>query len=259
MLFKIGADPELFLITKEKDKFISSIGRIGGSKHIPKSIGNGCAIQEDNVAVEFNIPACSSFEEFQKSIAYAMREINNIAKQQNLTLATNTASALFNADQLNCQAALVFGCDPDYNAWLEKMNPRPKTAKTNLRSCGGHIHIGLQEANSIKEKFRLIKLMDKYLGLPSITIDKDTERRLLYGKAGACRLKSYGAEYRTLSNFWIWKKHLVKWAYDSTQKAVEAFLNGETIGTDEGNQIQHCINTGDLDVFKQLNRTYKLI
>lgn len=254
-MFKIGADPELFF--KKESKFISSIGLIGGSKAIPSPIGEGCFVQEDNVAVEFNIPACENLNDFQKSIAYALREINNKAKQYGLSLAHNTASALFDEDQLDCQAARIFGCDPDYNAWTNRINPKPKANNINLRSAGGHIHIGLP-GMSHKEQRDLIKLMDLFIGVPSIVLDKDKQRRELYGKAGAFRPKTYGVEYRTPSNFWIWKKELVQFIYKQTEKAVAKFNIGWVINDEEGELIQECINTGNLNVYKQLNKSYKL-
>ena len=256
MQFKIGADPELFF--RKDKKYISSIGLIGGTKEDPKPIGEGCFVQEDNVAVEFNIPACETLEEFQKSIAYSLKEINKKAKEYGVKLASNTASALFDEDQLDCQAARIFGCDPDYNAWSGTMNPRPKAAISNLRSAGGHIHVGLPEL-SYENQRELIKLMDLYVGVPSVALDKDKQRRLLYGKAGAFRPKKYGAEYRTPSNFWIWKKEFVSFVYKQTKKAVESFTTGFKLTEQDGHLIQTCINTGDVDVYKFLNESFKLV
>ena len=51
-----------------------------------------------------------------------------------------------------------------------------------------------------------MKQLDWYLGAWSLKMDPDPTRRLLYGKAGACRYKPYGVEYRVLSNFWLTTK-----------------------------------------------------
>ena len=51
----IGSDPEFFVQNKD-GKLISSIGVIDGTKDIPKRLkflGNGFAIQKDNVLGEF--------------------------------------------------------------------------------------------------------------------------------------------------------------------------------------------------------------
>jgi len=54
----------------------------------------------------------------------------------------------------------------------------------------------------IKYHVLLIKLLDIILGITSVLMDNRTnkERRKMYGKAGDYRLKSYGIEYRVLSN-----------------------------------------------------------
>ena len=70
---KIGADPELFLVDAA-GAFVSSIGLIGGSKDHPRPlpIGDGFAVQEDNVTLEYNIPASGSKDELVSNIQAAM-------------------------------------------------------------------------------------------------------------------------------------------------------------------------------------------
>ena len=104
----IGADPELFLVDMN-GKFISSIGIIGGSKLRPKPIGEGCAIQEDNVAVEFNIAPASEANKFVSSIQYALNHLTKVAVDRGLLLSI-TASKSFDKDQLHHPKAMVFGC-----------------------------------------------------------------------------------------------------------------------------------------------------
>ena len=88
-------------------------------------------------------------------------------------------------------------------------NNPPSLDGTNLRSCGGHLHIGFDRAkNDMMARPHLVRILDLVAGVPSIIIDKDKDRRKLYGKAGAHRPKMIeagdpydGVEYRTLSNF----------------------------------------------------------
>ena len=67
-LLKVGSDAELFIYNKEGPFPIC--GLIGGTKQDPLPVmeGNGYAVQEDNVLLEFNIPPASSALEFQTSI-----------------------------------------------------------------------------------------------------------------------------------------------------------------------------------------------
>lgn len=237
----LGCDPELFLCESISGKMISAIGKIGGSKEAPLSIDNGCAVQEDNVAAEFNIPPAKNLVEFKQSIQFVLHHLEERAKEMGLGLARNIASHSFDNDQLETWQSQVFGCDPDYNAWNNcKQNPRPYSSDENLRSCGGHIHVGTTLASDL-----VIKSMDLHLGIPALSLDKDTKRRELYGKAGAFRFKSYGCEYRSLSNFWIWDEQTIEWAYYGTEKAIEFVEKGKVIPEGVGLHIQKAINEGN--------------
>jgi hypothetical protein len=253
MNFTIGADPELFL-KNSSGKLISSIGLIGGSKQHPKLISeNGHAIQEDNVSVEFNIPPCESASAFVDNLNFVLTHLDKRAAELGLQFATNIAAASFPEDQLNCPEAFVFGCEPDFNAWTRRINPRPHADDYTLRSCGGHVHVGTK-----LDGIAVIRAMDLFLGVPSIFLDPDTKRRELYGKAGAYRSKNYGVEYRTLSNFWIWKDATKKWVYDQTKRALEFVESGSVIPATHGKLIRNAINNGDYNAAEVLGKHYTL-
>ena len=219
---KLGADPELFLMD-ETGKFISSVGLIGGTKEKPLPIDNlGNCLQEDNVSVEFNIQPAASKAAFVGSINKVLDHLEEKIKGKNLLL-SYVPAAEFGWDQLQTEQAQTFGCEPDFSAWTGEKNPAPHCKNLQLRSCGGHIHVGYDKPNQTN-KMNLIRAMDVFLGVPSSKIDTDKLRRQLYGKPGAFRPKEYGAEYRTLSNFWILSTELQEWAYDQTMKAI-SFLN----------------------------------
>ena len=86
--------------------------------------------------------------------------------------------------------------------------------------------------------------MDIMLGLESLTLDKDVDRRKMYGNAGCFRAKDYGVEYRTLSNFWISNDDLIKWAFDKTIEAVELVNSGivNEIIKEFGEEIKDAID-----------------
>jgi len=248
-MFTIGADPEFFL--KQNHKHISAIGRIGGTKQFPKPMPKrGFAMQEDNVSVEFNIPACNDPSTFVKAIRYAMNTIKKAVPDFDVS---TESAVVFDADQLQDPAALEFGCEPDYNAWTKRINPRPKAADQNLRSAGGHVHVGTRE-NPIE----VIRAMDLFLGVPSTQKDPGVLRRQLYGKAGAFREKDYGCEYRTLSNFWIFSPDLITWVFNQTERAIEFVEEGNTIDEQTGIMIQECINNNHGGAYESLCKTYGL-
>lgn len=252
-MFTIGADPELFLKNHD-NKLISVIGKIGGTKEEPLPIGEGCAIQEDNVAAEFCIPPCATAKHFIESINYALSDIEKRAEGLGLTLATLTASHSFDVDQLKHPMARRFGCDPDYNAYTGKSNPRPRAQDKCLRSAGGHVHVGTD-----KDAMSLVKTMDLFLGVPSVILDKDEERRKLYGKAGCFRFKPYGVEYRTLSNFWIWDERTIEWVYHQVAESI-SFCDEFNKEFEHSNSesIVHCINNNDKELAKQLVTRFEI-
>lgn len=226
MKFKLGCDPELFMADME-GKLRASCGLIGGTKYAPQplpDLGDGFAIQEDNVAIEYNIPPAANAAEFVGSITKAMNFIGNGVKNGLGLQIVNLSAASFPKDQLEHPAAREFGCDPDYNAWTGKRNPKPKAADETLRSCGGHIHVGFEDF--VPDKRRFIKCMDLYAGVPSVLMDRGELRKKLYGKRGAYRewVKGgvQGVEYRTLSNFWVFDPKLIDWAWRATENAIKA-------------------------------------
>lgn len=226
-MFLAGYDPEIFWKMKGSDKIISVIGKLGGTKDQARIVSaDGHGVLEDNVAAEFNGPPASNLKDFKHNINFMVDFINKAAEQYGCEVAKGVASASLSDDQLKDRAAHVFGCEPDYNAWLEgERNQQPHCNDPNFRCAGGHIHIGTEEQN----KLYLIKKMDLFLGVPSVLMDLDTDRRKLYGKAGAFRPKPYGAEYRTLSNFWIWEDKYIDWAYTQTKRAVESDIDEDTL------------------------------
>lgn len=249
----IGCDPELFLINMH-NKYISSIGKFGGTKLVPAPIGHECFVQEDNVALEFNIAPSETRNQFVSSINFALEELMKRAGKLNLQLSI-VPSAIFDGDQLRDPLARVFGCDPDHNAWTLTKNPAPHSNDRGLRSAGGHVHVGCKRFPA----FDIIRAMDLFLGVPSVAFDPDKRRRTLYGKAGAYREKPYGTEYRTLSNAWLKTDALKEWVYEQTHKALDFLEVGNRLeDDDDGKAIQQTINETNLSMMEILVRRFGL-
>lgn len=244
--FSLGADPELFLVDAA-GAFVASCDLIGGSKEfpLPLPIGNGFAVQEDNVAVEYNIPPSKTKDAFVENIH---NTINFLYKEMVATRGlafSKVSSARFDKMQLLHPKALEFGCDPDYNAWKNgERNPRPSAVDETLRTCGGHVHVGAK-FSSRRSIMQFIKYLDLYLGVPSVVMDDGHERKQLYGSPGAFRFKPYGCEYRVLSNFWVHDQRLTGWVWDNVESAMDAWQN-KKINIDEiGTDIQDAISKND--------------
>lgn len=260
----LGADPEVFVM--RGGNVSHCIDLLGGSKDAPRKVANG-AVQEDNVLFEFNIDPVDNFKAFSDNIDIVMAQGQEILGSE--FEFAKIASHIFTPKELAAmpESAFVFGCDPDYNALTGAQNPRPAAADAGLRSAGGHVHFGWSHlfddkkegAKNVAEKHRTIALLaDYYLGLPATLIDTDDRRRELYGKAGAYRQKSYGVEYRTLSNFWIFDKMNRKMVFDQAQKVyAEQERLRELFAIVKPTDVQNAINTGNRKLveayLKQLN------
>lgn len=253
MKFTIGADPELFLA--DNTSIRSVIGKVGGTKTMPQPLplGEGYAVQEDNVALEFCIPACTSKAGFIKAICDTTSFLESAMKDAYGYHFDKRSAVSFPDTELDHPNALEFGCDPDYNAWTKCRNPRPKATDKRLRSAGGHIHIGFEGY----DPHDVIKAMDLFAGVPSVLLDKGDLRRQLYGKAGAFRVKPYGAEYRTLSNFWIFDPSTIAWAYDAVDRALRYVETGVVLDDERANIIA-AIDNNDKEVASALVAKYKL-
>jgi Phage phiEco32-like COOH.NH2 ligase-type 2 len=253
MLFanvKVGSDPEFFL-TKD-EKFIPAFKFLKGTKLKPTAIDDqGSAVLHDNVMVEFNtIPATTS-KEFVVNINKVLSHLRETIPKD--VVFKFIPSASFDDKELTHRKALEFGCEPDFNAYQNgDKNTFSQPWDLNLRTSGGHIHVGYD--NPRKEvNLHLIRSMDLHLGLPSLFLDTEGDkRREMYGKAGAFRHKPYGCEYRVLSNFWIKSDELKEWTFNSTIASANFIDNGMRLSDRDMAQLEYAINESDKNVAKSL-------
>lgn len=247
-MFTIGTDTEVSLYDPLANEFISAIDRIPGTKAVPHKTPNGW-IQQDNVAVEFNtVPVSSDHpnakDEWRNNVLSAYNDVKLYAKKIGLEVLI-VPQAVYPTRELIHPVARIAGCDPDFCVYtLESANIPPDLSGTNLRTFGGHIHIGHEGGmDNYELSHALVRAFDSTLGLASLVLDVDgSTRRNLYGKAGAFRPKPYGFEYRTLSNFWITSYNYINFVYDVVN---HCFDNLEFLSKfDKAKSISNTINVG---------------
>jgi hypothetical protein len=230
----------------------SSIGKIGGTKDNPlpvPALGKGFFLQEDNVAVEYNIPPAGRSTNFVSNNERMLEEIARRADALGLKPVI-APSAEFPVEELLDERAQVFGCDPDFCAWTLRMNPRPHCDNPVLRSAGGHIHVGTKLTDP--QKVLVARWMDLLVAVPLMMFDTDTQRRLLYGRPGAMRFKKYGLEYRTASNWWLKSTKLMESAFTGAIEAVKLAKLDRTPSQDLANWINAVLTEGTKDEAKVL-------
>jgi hypothetical protein len=254
-LFTAGCDPEYFL--ENEGKYLAAPPFIEGTKDQPMPLPHGGYVMYDNVAIEFGIVPAKTEDEFVSNIMNTVEDVRAILPK-GVTLAC-IPSANFDEDQLIHPECCEFGCQPDFNAWTGRTNIVPDgAAEDTFRSCGGHIHVGW---DFIAKNPRLfIKWMDYVSGMISVSLDRShaaIARRKLYGKAGCFRPTSYGAEYRTLSNFWVKDEQNIRLQYSLVNDLCNALDHGKIVLPDlEAETVQRVINEGDDKFARQIVKGY---
>ncbi len=256
--FLIGSDPEWFIYSNTENKFITSCGKIGGTKHspIPFSTIKGFTIQEDNVAVEGTIPPVNNLEEWLHNLNFLKNYVRETILTPKGYVPKYISSARFEEKDLDNKQAQVMGCDTSYSAYTFLPHKVDRSDYT-LRTTGMHVHIGYDKPDA-DLSLELIKAMDLYLGIGSVLIDKDDERRKMYGKAGDWRLKEYGCEYRSLGGYFMDNDELLAWVYNNTLEAIRFINEGNLVTSEMAVDIVKCIDTCDRELAVKLIDKYKI-
>jgi len=177
----------------------------------------------DNVAFEVNSPVAHSMAEFISTHLLLHDNLGDLTSFNpsftGLRLGTESSVVLPENILVRPEAG-IFGCDPDESAWLKK-DELDSIGKGDKRFFGGHIHIGIDPLPSKKELMRLVRLLDKYVGVGLVLVSNDDpDRRKYYGSAGRFRIKPYGIEYRSPSNFWMSSPSTIIWVANAIQEAL---------------------------------------
>lgn len=221
--FSWGADPEFMLVHNNELKSAISV--------LPKKenaiVKHGHEYYFDNVLAEIAIKPAKNKDEAISHVHSALYGLAQVIQPAKFVI---RASDDYPKKELNCLDAKIAGCNPEWNVYsLEQIFPPDEDVdlldgyyqfKTPFRSAGGHIHIGSGDLQDHMKTFNVIRMMDLFLGIPSVFMDTDDtskDRRSIYGHAGSHRMPDYGLEYRALGNFWLSSPEHVSLMYDLTE------------------------------------------
>jgi len=247
----VGGDPEVFMLCD--GQYFSAHGAVEGDKFQPYPVENG-AVQVDGMALEFNIDPADTEDVFLHNIESVLNQLRAMVPEYEVVA---DPVATFTEEYMKQQPeeALELGCEPDFNAWTGRENEKPDHTLP-FRTGAGHVHFGwgsdMQGPEHLDMCGRIIREADFRLGLPSLLFDGDTQRRAMYGKAGAYRPKSYGAEYRVLSNVWLRSPELIRWVFRASQDCAFAMRDGTDLFDVEGDVVQDIINNSNIDAARHL-------
>ncbi|MCK5788716.1 MAG: hypothetical protein KAH32_06945 [Chlamydiia bacterium] len=247
----LGSDPEL-LLTKTvgyHTMFFPIIGLIGHGKHDPLHLDDSGfrTFQEDNVALEYTTHPTSNKKDWVQEQSMMYNKAVALAESYDLKVSTSDVAARYAAQMLKSKQASTFGCEATWNCYTNSENRAPNT-NTVYRSAGGHVHISYDD-HTEESNMELVRLLDAvYVTLPSNIINllygsHEAIRRESYGKAGEARLKSYGVEWRVLSNKWVHSPKAMAIVWGIVEKAFSLLKMGVTVDpSDYGRIISHIDN-----------------
>lgn len=227
----VGCDPELFAFRNGHP--ISAHGMIKGTKEEPFKVQNG-AVQIDGTALEFNIDPAHDAQEFVHNINSVLNQLKAMVPDVDIR-AVPVADYGYEYMKTLPLEAVELGCNPDFNAWKDGCVNEKPNADVPFRTASGHVHVGWCEGADVYDAghydrcIAAVKQLDYSLGLGSLLFDADVRRRQLYGSAGAFRPKSYGVEYRVLSNAWLRSNGLMQWVYNTTVLSLEKLMEGKRL------------------------------
>lgn len=234
---KLGADPEFFLIDKKTGRNVSAHDKIPGTKAQPYPMKNGAYIQADGTAVEFNIRPTNDPQDFKDAIVDALDQIKGFVDTKrykfDFSPVVQYSHQLWRHLPLS---ATQLGCDPDFNAYLEKQND-PHDPGKYTRTGSGHLHIGFTEVDNPKDLHHMgdcqlfTKALDSTI-YPTYKLWEDygyafESRHFNYGSPGNFRPKPYGLEYRVLSNAWLKYPNLYPLLFKAVEETFNRLMKGD--------------------------------
>lgn len=238
----IGTDPEIILF-RDGAPISAQRAKVPGKKGMPVHFGELGAIHRDNALLELNVPPSVSEDEFVRRHQGLLEFVQTKVKGVDYY---HSASVHYLPEDMRHPEVLNFGCEPDDCVWGERPPISSAAALDSFRCAGGHVHIGYSSPND-ETNAAVVRACDLFLGVPSLFMDNDRERRNLYGQAGKYRTKPYGVEYRTLSNFWLWNESYMRWVFRNAQRAHDMALQIEV-----PSYVEDVINNYDLDAARAL-------
>ena len=253
-----GADPEFFfrqngdVVGSERVLPKDGIEYEKEGPHIPGGNGTvrggGGKIIVDGVQAELNPRANVCRANMVNEIALCFQQIKRSYPDMQVDfspLVTVTESEF----ELLSKRSKKFGCNSSENVYTgaqSKITVDPSVVRD--RPAGGHLHFGGNESTAVKNALNdvniIVPLFDIIVGNTCVLVDRNEgnkRRREMYGRAGEYRLKPYGIEYRTVSNFWLQHPHLMSMVMGLGRLAISIAVAGE------GKNLMNLVNMSDIE------------
>ena len=233
MTFSMGTDPEFFLNWKGLP--VSAHSFVPGTKSKPYQTLCGW-VQADGTAVEFNTLPAYSASQFAWNLNSVVKELRAMIPKSlefSFVPTVNYRPAMWNNIP---KEAKVLGCDPDYLAGRNgELNGRDidfRGVYERMRVGGGHLHYGWGSNLDYTDKshrwdcITLVNSLESVIGSYSMLWDRDKLRNSYYGRDAPFRPKSFGVEWRGLSNAWLGQPGIHTWLFSASKAVFDGLKNG---------------------------------
>lgn len=192
----IGYDAETFL--RNSRGYIPAERVLAGTKGRGTSIGKGVIAHPDNIMAEISSAAPFDAKNLMQRIKHDVNKLREHVAPVSVSIVPQITVSQEWLD--SCENANEIGCDIDYQNGAPR-NPIKSDTLGLARYAGGHIHFDVDDC--IAPDYAA-SVCDVMLAVACIAAgEQQGGRRKVYGLPGIYRPKSYGVEYRTLSNFWL--------------------------------------------------------
>ncbi len=260
-----GNDIEMQIFDIKKNKIVSALSVLKTDKYAPIELGQGIKLYADGVMAETSFPPYFSKEEMIERFSTVFSLIQEyIGSGYRLVC---KAAHVYDVKELQDPRENESGCNANYNAYEECINERPEFGNNGLRSAGLHWHFGGNNNKFLDFKTRIntIKLMDLYLGVPSVLLteedDSEILRRNLFGKSSEHRPTAFGGEYRVTSPSLLNSREKTELAFDLMNyafKQVQENKEEEVLKSVDVRMVRTAIDKCDIRVAKNVLKKIKL-
>ena len=237
----MGCDPEFFFVNKKgqvvgSEKVLPKEGLSFGENEYTwyEGVLNEPVFIIDGVQAELNVEPNTCRALLGNDIHACFFQLRQMLKKSGKDL-TLKIDPLVNITQNELDSlsdrSKVFGCAPSNNVYQTRQQARIRVnpKKYLKRPAGGHIHFGSDGwqrslRKALKNPAVMVPILDLVVANTCVLIDRhpgNKERRANYGRCGEYRLKTYGLEYRALSNFWLNSYQLMSFVMGLCRQAVD--------------------------------------
>lgn len=262
-----AADPETSIFDIELNRIVSAIPILKCDKHNPIDLGAGVKLHADNTLCEFSFPPSDDkvgmLDRMEDAFARIHEHLGSRYRLMPVAAYRYTEEEMLPSFGIS---PMEVGCNPSFCAYTASVrNPVP--FPDTLRTGSFHIHLGNAEWQSKRDDRMLtfdsrhdtIKLMDLFVGLGSVILDKDVEgsreRRKLYGQAGSLRPTPWGVEYRPLSPGPLKSREMTELILDLTDHVIShlaARTEKDALALVDPEMVQKAINQCDRALAEEL-------